>query len=44
MRIDGENYQVGKIISWITSLDHSAKEVIYVPTEANIPIMEAGKR
>ena len=29
---------------WITNLDHSAKEVIYVPTEANIPIMEAGKR
>jgi hypothetical protein len=29
---------------WITNLDHSQKEVIYVPTEANIPILEAGKR
>jgi len=29
---------------WITGLDHSNHQVIYVPTEANIPIMEAGKR
>lgn len=29
---------------WITGLDSASKEVIYVPTEANIPILEAGKR
>jgi len=29
---------------WITSLQSSNKEIIYVPTEANIPILEAGKR
>lgn len=30
---------------WITSLEKSEnKEVIYVPTEANLPILEAGKR
>ena len=29
---------------WITGLDHSNHQVIYVPTEANLPILEAGKR
>jgi hypothetical protein len=30
---------------WINNLDHSTeKQVIYVPTEANLPILEAGKR
>jgi len=29
---------------WITELKNPNKEVIYVPTEANIPILEAGKR
>jgi hypothetical protein len=28
---------------WIQSLEHKAKEVIYVPTEANLPILEAGR-
>ncbi len=29
---------------WITNLDHgTAKEVIYIPTEAGIPILEAGR-
>jgi hypothetical protein len=29
---------------WITQLDHaSSNQVIYIPTEANIPIMEAGR-
>lgn len=26
---------------WITGLDQSHKEIIYIPTEANIPILEA---
>lgn len=30
---------------WINNLDHTTeKQVIYVPTEANLPILEAGKR
>ena len=29
---------------WIQALENKQNEVIYVPTEANIPIMEAGKR
>jgi hypothetical protein len=30
---------------WINNLDHNtAKEVVYVPTEAGLPILEAGKR
>lgn len=29
---------------WITSLESKDKEIIYIPTEANIPILEAGKR
>jgi len=30
---------------WINNLDHSTeKQVIYVPTETNLPILEAGKR
>lgn len=29
---------------WITGLEQKNKEVIYVPTEANLPILEAGKR
>lgn len=29
---------------WITNLQAPNKEVIYVPTEANMPILEAGKR
>ena len=28
---------------WITSLERSKGEVIYVPTEANLPILEAGR-
>ena len=28
---------------WITTLQTNDKEIIYVPTEANIPIMEAGR-
>lgn len=28
---------------WITSLECKNKEVIYVPTEANLPILEAGR-
>lgn len=29
---------------WITNLDSANKEVVYIPTEANMPILEAGKR
>jgi hypothetical protein len=29
---------------WITSLQTNQKEVVYIPTEANLPILEAGKR
>ncbi len=29
---------------WITSLQTSSKEIVYIPTEANLPILEAGKR
>lgn len=29
---------------WIHNMSDSTKEVIYVPTEANLPILEAGKR
>ena len=28
---------------WITSLESKTKEVIYIPTEANLPILEAGR-
>jgi regulator of protease activity HflC (stomatin/prohibitin superfamily) len=29
---------------WIQGLQDGSSEVIYVPTEANLPILEAGKR
>lgn len=29
---------------WINNMNDHDKEVIYVPTEANLPILEAGKR
>lgn len=29
---------------WIDNLGNSISQVIYVPTEANLPILEAGKR
>lgn len=29
---------------WINNMDSKEKEVIYVPTEANLPILEAWKR
>lgn len=29
---------------WISGLDSNSEKVIYVPTEAGIPILEAGKR
>lgn len=29
---------------WIQALHEKENQIIYVPTEANIPIMEAGKR
>ena len=29
---------------WIEHMADSKKEVIYIPTEANLPILEAGKR
>lgn len=29
---------------WIKGLNDGSSEVIYVPTEANLPILEAGKR
>lgn len=28
---------------WITSLENKQKEIIYVPTEANLPILEANR-
>jgi hypothetical protein len=29
---------------WIQTLDHSQNKIIYVPTEANLPILEAGRK
>jgi hypothetical protein len=29
---------------WIEKMTETGKEVIYVPTEAGLPILEAGKR
>ncbi len=29
---------------WISNLNGNNKEVIYIPTESNLPILEAGKR
>lgn len=29
---------------WIQSLQHGESTVVYVPTEANLPILEAGRR
>lgn len=29
---------------WVNNLETAGKEVIYVPTEAGLPILEAGKR
>lgn len=29
---------------WITNMSESSKDVIYIPTEAGMPILEAGKR
>lgn len=29
---------------WINQLSHNGEKVIYVPTEAGLPILEAGKR
>lgn len=29
---------------WINNLDHGTQQVIYVPTEGGVPLMEAGKR
>ena len=29
---------------WVQNMSESQKEVIYIPTEAGLPIMEAGKR
>ena len=28
---------------WITSLENKQKEIIYIPTEANLPILEASR-
>ncbi len=28
---------------WITSLENSNQQVIYIPTEANLPILEASR-
>ena len=28
---------------WIEGLQKSEKQIVYVPTEANLPIMEAGR-
>jgi len=28
---------------WVNGLQHAASQVIYVPTEANLPILEAGR-
>lgn len=29
---------------WIQNLDHGTADVIYIPTEAGLPILEAGRR
>lgn len=29
---------------WITNMSEASKETIYIPTEAGVPILEAGKR
>lgn len=28
---------------WVQTLDHSTNKIIYIPTEANLPILEAGR-
>lgn len=28
---------------WVTNMTNTSKETVYIPTEANIPILEAGK-
>lgn len=28
---------------WVTNMTNNQKETVYIPTEANIPILEAGK-
>lgn len=46
-RIIGESLQGNESYLrylWIQGLNDSSGEVIYVPTEANLPILEAGKR
>jgi len=29
---------------WITNMNEASKEIVYIPTEAGMPILEAGKR
>lgn len=29
---------------WINGLQHTSNQVVYIPTEGNLPILEAGKR
>ena len=29
---------------WVNNLENSKNQVIYIPTEANLPLLEAGKR
>jgi hypothetical protein len=29
---------------WIDSLQHTQDKIIYIPTEAGMPLLEAGKR
>lgn len=29
---------------WVDSLQHTQNQVIYIPTEANLPILEAGRK
>ena len=29
---------------WITNMKEASKEIVYIPTEAGMPILEAGKR
>jgi regulator of protease activity HflC (stomatin/prohibitin superfamily) len=29
---------------WVTNMTNASKEVVYIPTETNIPILEAGRK
>jgi regulator of protease activity HflC (stomatin/prohibitin superfamily) len=46
-KIIGDSLQGNEIYLkylWVNNLENSKNQVIYIPTEANLPLLEAGKR